>query len=233
MRSAKAITTALILYAAMPPAFAGPITIGIMAPGVNGGSITTVATGNGSVAFSGTYGGFTITSANVSGPSGSQLDSSVDVAPNAIGAFSIYFTEQNITTTLVGSNLSINIGPGGNGGTAAIYYDTANGLFTTASGPPFGTTHLVSSLGSSGGVSMNANLSNFVQTVSGPYSITEVYTVNLRFPAPDSSMSIAVGQPALNVPEPATLALFTIAAGSIVALRRRRRQQSAKNSSEL
>src|ERR1700712_3183119 len=78
-------------------ASASTISIGMQQTGVNGGAVTTVATGSGSALYSNTYGNFTATVTAVGTPSTLQT-TSINLSNASAGTLYIYITEQGLTS---------------------------------------------------------------------------------------------------------------------------------------
>ncbi|MGH8218581.1 MAG: PEP-CTERM sorting domain-containing protein [Steroidobacteraceae bacterium] len=200
-------------------AHADTITIGL---GINGGAITTEASGSGNAAFSGSFGGFAVN--NVSGTGNPPLSSpvientnSLNVSTSGTGnVLDVYVTEQGLTTPLGAavdflSSFTENLGgiTAGWSVDESTYLDTGNGLFSL-------TTALGSQTYTSGGFNVQSTLAN---TGAGPYSITAEYVITPHSISGSDNSTINV-----SVPEPATFALFGASLlGCALFLGRRRR----------
>jgi|GEM_PF-1795280 hypothetical protein len=202
------------------------ISIGLQEAGVNGGAITTVASGTGAAGvFNLSYGTFTAN--NISGignpplANPSVLDSSsMNVAADATGTLTVYVSETGITapapTGLAEfiSAFTENMLMGPITVTESTYLDAANGLYALTT-PLGGTTFPPLPIGQP-----------VVQTATadagaGPYSVTAVYQIAASGVGSDNA-TIDV-----SVPEPASLALFGTALLGLAWFDRRRRGRPA------
>lgn len=215
MRSLLLATAALGLSGALAAAHADLISIGLQESGVNGGAITTVATGNGSAIFSGGYGTFTLN--NISGAGTPPLtepaldSASINASSSTAGVLHVFVTEQGLSSP-VGINqfLSSFTSNVFNGAITSVqektFIDTANGLYTG--------TLLASHTFTSIGV---ATSSNATPSLAAPYSETAEYIITTTG-AGDVNDTIDISK----VPEPASLAVLGIGLLGLGFIRRPR-----------
>jgi PEP-CTERM motif len=206
-------------FLAAGAAHANIISIGL---GINGGAITTEASGSGAAGVAAvSFGGFVVN--NVTGAGNPPLafpvllnSNSINVsASNTSNVLDVYVTEQGITSPL-GANVNFlssfteNLGGITPGWSVEeeTFIDTGNGLFAL-------TSPLSSIIYTSGGFNVLSALAN---TGAGPYSITAEYIITPNGISGSNNSTINI-----SVPEPATLALFGAALlGCGIFLSRRR-----------
>lgn len=211
-----ALVVALLVLAS--GAHADNISIGLQQAGINGGAITTVASGSGFASFVGGYGSFTFNSVSGTGSpilaEPSLASTSLDVQ-NSIGSdiIHVFVTQSGLTSpTGVNSFLSSFTSQTFTGAITLVveqtFIDTGNGLY--------GGTLLASSnftgLGSNSSVNSTPSLSN-------PYSETVEYTITATG-AGRVNDTINIDA-ALPVPEPSSLLLSALGVGGLLLRKRR------------
>lgn len=170
----------IMMLLAMPlvlasSAYADLISVGLQEPGVNGGAITTEATGSGTVVFSGAYGTWNINVATATDFTvllgGGLLNSNVqDISTTKAGVLTVWVTAQGLSATklteflstfavntLSGSIVSV---------TLTTYFDAANRTFTGT----LLSSHTFTGVGSKGPLSAFG-------TPGALYSVTEQYQI--------------------------------------------------------
>jgi hypothetical protein len=221
MKLLTAVAVLAVALGATSMALADTITVGLQEAGYGSplGSITTVATGSGTLSYMGSYGTFSAFHAiqvNVTGTPPlpePELDSqTVNVSSSSAGVLVIYVTEQGLTDlTGINSLISSFTANSLNGHITSVleatYIDPANGLW---GGSALGSKTFTA-IGSA--VSTNATPS-----ISGPFSLTEVYTVTATG-AGDTNDTIDI---AAVTPEPATLSLVGMGLLGLLGLRKKR-----------
>jgi hypothetical protein len=207
------------------PAWA-TVYIGAQEAGTNGGALTTVASGATNASFDGSYGTFDFNS----------LTAIVGVLPvllngqaiNAVqssqaGTLNVYITYTGITSPLGAldfkSGLTTNLLPTGWTVMEQTFVDPSNSIFGT-------TTPLASKLFTDIGTSVQ---DNFVTVSGGPYSVTELFTVN----ATGAGATLSTIRMGAAVPEPASWAMMLLGFFGVGAFLRRARSQRPVRPSEL
>jgi hypothetical protein len=213
-------TLAGSIAALATPASAGLVSIGLQTSTVNSGLITDETSGATFAGISGTpYGVFNINS--VSGQVGILPDllnsSALDTTSTGGGSLNVFVTYQGITspvglTDLI-SSLTSNTLTGGLTVTEKTFVDSSNGLFTT-------TTPLASNAFSAIGTNVS---SDTVPTGSGPYSITEEYSII----APGAGTANDTIDISAAAPEPAAWMLMLFGVFGVGAVLRGSRNQRA------
>ena len=215
-----AVATAAIVSAA---AFAGAadatVFIGLQQAGVNGGAITTVASGPAAV-FAASYGTFELELiTGVPGVDPSILGSTTNdtnIASTSGGTLDIYVTRDGIAGPIPFKFLSTftsNALPAGWTVNQTTYVDASNGVY----GGTALSSHLFTTIGTF------TDLNGFVGG-AGPYSVTTRYT--LVAPTGGNSLNTISIQDG-TVPEPGTWALMIMGFGGAGAMIRSRRRHVA------
>jgi hypothetical protein len=219
------VGVALVLALLVLPseARANTITIGLQEAGVNGGAITTEASGNGSVSLVGiAYGVFTFN--NLSGIGSPILapptlsTSSLNVASGGAAVLNVFITEMGLTfPSGVNSFISAFTSNLLSGGVTSVveqtFIDTSNGLF--------GGTLLASStftgIGSNSSSNNTPSLGTYSETVEYTITTTGAGSVN-------DTINLGLGTGGSStVPEPSALLLSGLGAGSLLLFAKRRR----------
>jgi hypothetical protein len=206
-----------------PSAHADVISIGLA---LNGGAITTEASGSGSAVFAGAFGSYSVNAiSGVGNPplTGSSLlnSNSLDVAAGVTSdVLDVYVTESNITSftglTDFISSFTENSLSGPWSVTESTYLDTGNGIYAL-------TSLLGSATFTSGPLTSVESLTT--DAGAGPYSITALYVITPNGHAGSANSTINV-----SVPEPATLALFAAGLlGCAIGLSRWRRRPTSED----
>lgn len=176
-------------FAAAPGALAGQISIGLQEAGVNGGAITTEASGGGSASISGLdYGTFLANSVSaLEAPGAPLLSATLNPSSDAPGTLNVWITAQGLAASgpiALTGGFSSNLLPAGWSVNEHVYADAADGLFATTT--PISSADFTG-LGANSG---NDPTLNF----TGPFSITEEYTVVSAGRGADNSTMDTLGQ---------------------------------------
>jgi len=223
MKAFTKIISAAVAAASIA-AFAVPanatISIGLQEAGVNGGAITTVATGATFASFADSYGTFELTfTSGAQGLTPILLGSTSHVqnTTSTGGTLDVYVTRTNISGPVpLGffSSFTSNTLPTGWTLTESTWVDLANGTYTGTevsnhvfNGPIINDTFEHTGTAGAG---------------AGQYSLTQRYTIT----ATGVGESLATISTAA-IPEPATWGLMIMGFGGIGALVRNRRRQTA------
>jgi hypothetical protein len=199
--SALGLVSSIALAAALPTAVnAATVTIGLQEAGVNGGAITNEGSAAGNLAVSTAYGTYTIN--NISGTSdafNSLSGNSIDTAASS-GILKVFITAQGLTTPTLSflSAFTQNSLTAGMTVQELTFFDSANGLFSISGGT---VTALASMSFSATGAS---STTSFLNSGSGPYSITEEYIITAN-QAGSANSTIVV-----SVPETSTWAMMIL-----------------------
>jgi len=216
------LLTLAVLVGLPSLARADTITIGLQEAGVNGGAITTVATGSGFAANGLAYGTFTLNSVSGAGSPflpEPQLDSSsLNISSTAAGTLTVYVTEQGLSTpTGVNqfiSSFTENLLTGKVTSVAeSTFVDLGNGLF---GGSPLASFTVTSGSGPAVLVTAATPL------LTAPYSETEKFVVTAAgVGSGNQTIDILAAVP---VPEPGSLSLLSsgLFGFALLGLRRRK-----------
>jgi hypothetical protein len=217
------VVTAISLAAGtlgwVPQANADLISIGLQESGVNGGAITTEATGSAAATLGSTsYGTFSINQATAQdtvamGLPGLLNSNSLNTSSSGAGVLNVFVTAQGLSSPLGHSSLLSAFAVNDLTGNITsvkeqTFFDAGNGLFTT-------TTPLSSATFNAIGTS---SPSGVPETLTSPFSVTEEYTITA---AGTGNANLTIDLSADAVPEPASLALLSSALIGLAWFRRR------------
>jgi hypothetical protein len=221
------VGVALVLALLVLPsgACANTITIGLQEASVNGGAVTTVGSGNGTVSLVGiTYGDFIFNNLSGTGtpilaaPTLSTTSINVSSATGAV--LNVFITETGLTfPTGVNSFISAFTGSLSGAVTSVVeqtFVDTSNGLF--------GGTQLASATftGTGTGNTSSTNNTPFL----GTYSETVEYTITTTGSGSVNDtidISLGPGGSSATVPEPSALLLSGFGLGGLLLFAKRPR----------
>jgi len=186
-------------------ACANTISIAFQETGVNGGAITTEATGSGTASFMGLYGNFVADVTGTGTPASPQpdLDSNPLLALNFSGlpgaTLTIYVTETGITSPIGLTDLlsSFSLPLIAGAGTSVVEtteYSNSNALY---SGTPLASQTFTP-------IGPPPSSTSTKVTTSSPFSETEVYVITTTGFGTGAGGDISIGR----IPEPATLSLL-------------------------
>jgi hypothetical protein len=199
------MATAFALAAILAlPATADTITLGLQEAGVNSGNISTVLTTNtGSIAFSGSYGTFTLNLVTAVGspniPEPNFQTTSINTSSSAGGTLTVWITQSGLTTPVSAllSGLTANVFQGGVVSVVEnTFVDNGNNVFGT--GTPL-ASHTFTSIGSVDSINSTGSLvtpysetAEYIITISGSGTAND--TVNLSsVPEPGSMVLLGSG----------------------------------------
>ena len=188
----------------------------------NGGTVQTLATGNGTspLTATGMLGSFVMTATATGAPLLPQptLDtSSIDVSTSGSGVLEMFITEQGLTAPAGVNNFlsSFTFQPFTGSGILSVVEET----FVSASNALFGGTFLAKATDTSGGIVPNSAVIAATPFL-GPnsYSETVEYIITAGgFGSTNDTVNISA------VPEPATFGIFGASLGLMALIARRRR----------
>lgn len=206
-----------VLLSTVAAASAATVTIGLQQAGVNGGAITTVASGAGAANISNLpYGSFSSNTVDGTGkpilPAPDVLDSnSLNVTTGTAGTLRVYITSQNNTdvSNVWLSSFTSNRLTSGWSVTEQTFLDPANGLFSTAI-----------ALGSAAFSGLGTSAAAAIAASGGNYSVTHLYTIV------SNGVGVANSTINLSTPIPGALPLFATGLLGLWALRRRNKKET-------
>jgi len=192
------------------------ISIGMQETGVNGGAITTEATGSGVTGFFGSYGSFSVnfeSAADVSALGLPTLLSSntLNIANAAPGTLEVWVTAQGLSLPGLVRQLESSFTVNGLVNASIVektYYSSSNALY---GGTLLGTF-------STSATPANSTSLGPVENLTGPFSVTEEYIITSQ---PNGSANLTATIAA--VPEPSTWAMLLVGFAGVgfVACRKR------------
>jgi PEP-CTERM motif len=182
------------------------ISIGLQETGVNGGAITTEATGSGADTLGAiAYGTFTLNQATAQDTAGIGLpallnSNSLNTSSSSAGVLHVFVTAQGLTSPVgladLLSSFAVNALTGSmTSVTEQTFLNAANTLYGT-------TTPLSSATFTAIGTSSPAGVA---ESLASPFSVTEEYTITA---AGTGNANLTIDLSAQAVPEPTSLALL-------------------------
>jgi PEP-CTERM motif len=198
------------------------ISIGLQEAGVNGGAITTEATGSAAATLGAiTYGSFTLNQATAQDTAGIGLpallnSNSLNTSSSTAGTLHVVVTAQGLTSPVGLTDLLSSFAVNSLTGSITsvkeqTFFNAANTLYGI-------TTPLSSATFSAIGTSSPATVA---ENLASPFSVTEVYTITA---AGVGNANMTIDLSADPIPEPGSLALLASALIGLGGLSRLRRK---------